>query len=452
MVTALTYQFQGWLAALMVNKRRRRTVIVVATMIFVLLSQIPNLLNIRQLAQKPQGEGAYFHEEKKRLQHSRDKGEITPEQYKQLLEETKHKDARREREIDKSTMQLVEPAFRLVNTIVPPGWLPLAAMDLAQGSIWSALIGTLGFTLIGSASLWRAYQTTVRLYQGQFTSGKKRAVAVAPPVTSGTAPPLLLERQLPWLSEHASAIALAGFRSLTRAPEAKMMLLSPIILAIVFGSMLLAQPVKPPDNLRPLMAFGAMATVLLGMGQIVGNQFGFDRAGFRVYVLCAARRKDILLGKNLAFAPLALGLSAVVALLLQVILPIRLDLFLAVPFQFVSMYLLFSLLGNCLSILAPMPIASGSMKPANPRGIAILFHLIFVFLVPLTLLPTLLPLGVQLLLEHLELLDGWPICLALSLVECIVVVLLYYVVLSWQGRWLQARELKILEIVTSKAE
>ncbi len=45
MVTALTYQFQGWLASLMSNPRRRRTVIVASTMIFVLLAQLPNLMN-----------------------------------------------------------------------------------------------------------------------------------------------------------------------------------------------------------------------------------------------------------------------------------------------------------------------------------------------------------------------------------------------------------------------
>ena len=45
MVTALTYQFQGWLAALMSNPRRRRTVIVIITAMFVLISQLPNLLN-----------------------------------------------------------------------------------------------------------------------------------------------------------------------------------------------------------------------------------------------------------------------------------------------------------------------------------------------------------------------------------------------------------------------
>ena len=39
MVTALTYQFQGWLAALMSNPRRRRTVIMVMTVIFVLIVQ-----------------------------------------------------------------------------------------------------------------------------------------------------------------------------------------------------------------------------------------------------------------------------------------------------------------------------------------------------------------------------------------------------------------------------
>ncbi|HKI20181.1 MAG TPA: hypothetical protein VKA15_19990, partial [Isosphaeraceae bacterium] len=45
MVTALTYQLQGWLASLMSNPRRRRTVIVATTAIFVLIVQLPNLMN-----------------------------------------------------------------------------------------------------------------------------------------------------------------------------------------------------------------------------------------------------------------------------------------------------------------------------------------------------------------------------------------------------------------------
>ncbi len=45
MVTAPTYQFQGWLASLMSNPRRRRTVIVASTMIFLVITQLPNLIN-----------------------------------------------------------------------------------------------------------------------------------------------------------------------------------------------------------------------------------------------------------------------------------------------------------------------------------------------------------------------------------------------------------------------
>src|SRR5205085_9960542 len=43
-VTAVTYQFQGWLAALMVNQRRRRTIIVMLTFGIILVSQLPGLI------------------------------------------------------------------------------------------------------------------------------------------------------------------------------------------------------------------------------------------------------------------------------------------------------------------------------------------------------------------------------------------------------------------------
>src|SRR5215467_14219379 len=53
MVTALTYQLRGWLASLMENKRRRRTIVTLLTMIVVLIFQIPNLLNFYQFRGRP---------------------------------------------------------------------------------------------------------------------------------------------------------------------------------------------------------------------------------------------------------------------------------------------------------------------------------------------------------------------------------------------------------------
>jgi len=395
-VTALTYQFQGWLAALMTNKRRRRTVIVVVTAAFVLLAQLPNLLNVirpwnREQTGRP---AAPLAQEREDLERSLASGQITPEQFEQRRAAIDRDYQTWTQEANRQALQQTEHVARLINLFLPPGWLPLGVMALAEGDVLPALLGTLGLGLIGALSLWRSYRTTVRLYTGQFTSGKKKAAAASLPARPAKRP-VLLEKEIPWLSEYAAAIALAGFRSLTRAPEAKMVLLSPIILALVFGGMLLRQPMQLPEAARPLPAYGAMAMILLTLIQLVGNQFGFDRGGFRVFVLCAAPRSDILLGKNLAIAPLALGMGLLLVALLQVLAPMRLDFFLAVLPQLVSMFLLYCLLANLLSIFAPTAIAPGSLKPTGLKGIPLVLHLLFVFLFPLVLTPTLLPLAIQ---------------------------------------------------------
>jgi hypothetical protein len=235
------------------------------------------------------------------------------------------------------------------------------------------------------------------------------------------------------------------------------MLLTLLVLGGIFGSMLLKLPPNTPELVRPLIAIGAMMAVLFGMLQLMSNQFGYDRDGFRVFVLCAASRRDILLGKNLAFAPLTLGLAAILLIVAQFICPMRVDHFLAMLPQFVSMYLMFCIMTNLLSIYAPMHIAAGSLKPANPKIGKILLQLaMFTCLFPLTQVPTLLPLGIEAGLKHLGWIPGgWiavaPICLVLSLAECAAVVFIYRICLNWQGGLLQDREQRILKSVTNRA-
>jgi hypothetical protein len=132
--------------------------------------------------------------------------------------------------------------------------------------------------------------------------------------------------------------------------------------------------------------------------------------------------------------------------------PLRLDHLLALPAQFVSMFLTYSMLANTISILAPMPVASGSLKPAKPRGLVLLAHVGFTALVPVFLAPTLLPDAIEAALTGLGIAEGWPIALPLVLLECAGIVALYRVLVSWQGKLLESRELAILETVTSKAE
>jgi hypothetical protein len=454
-VTALTYQFQGWLAALMVNKRRRRTVIVLVTMGFILLCQVPNLIvqntNLFRPGkpQQPDEFEARLNEKQAELQRERAAGRITPAEYRQRLKELQDKRQAHNEESDRQTWHEVEHTARLINLAVPPGWLPLGAGAAAEGNPLPALLGTLGLGLIGTVSLWRSYRTTVRLYTGQFASGKTRHVASTPPPT-GPTPARLLERELPWLSEQAAAITLGGFRSLMRAPEAKMLLLTPVLLVVIFGSMFLTRSADLPENVRPLLAFGLLMMILVSLIGLVGNQFGFDRGGFRVFVLCAAPRREILLGKNLAVAPFAFALALVALALLQVVYPMRLDRFLALIPQLLSMYLLFCVLANWLSIFAPMRVAAGSLKPANAKMIPILLQMLVVFLLPLAMLPTLLPLGVEVVLEQFGWTYGLPVCLVLSVLEFLAVVGVYRLVLTWQGRVLQSREQTILQAVTTK--
>jgi hypothetical protein len=462
MVTALTYQFQGWLAALMANKRRRQTVIVLITAAFILLSQLPNLINVLKPWKSRDSDERSTTQQIIRL--NMDLRKLEREFLAKQITVAKHQQRQAEilrelRELtdrqaaaDQEAEQHRERVTWWINLAVPPGWLPLGAAGLAEGNLVPALLGTLGLTLIGAASLWRSYRTTVRLYTGQFDTRSRRA-ARAPqkaPAPADTTRRRFLERQIPFVSEQASAVALAGFRSLLRAPEGKMMLLSPLILMIVFGGMFLAHPTDMPEEVRPLVAFGAMSMALFTLLQVLGNQFGFDRDGFRVYVLSPAHRRDILLGKNLAFAPLALGLGSAAVVLVEVVSGMRVDHFLATLPQLLSMYLVFCLLANCLSILAPMRIAPGLMRPSQGGGLMVLLHLAFLFLFPMVLALTLLPLAVEFMLRPWV--EGLPIYLVGSVAECVAIVYLYRLVLTAQGDWLQAREQKILKVVTTKAE
>ena len=487
MTTALTYQFQGWLAALMANPRRRRTIVVMLTFAFILIFQLPNMLNLLRMSwqeqsQKPassqeqEAKTNEFNKAEAELQRARSElreaaasKKITPAEFRRQSQEL----TKREQELNEHNRVMAElhdnqlaqkqeegrvvlakagHTARYVNLFLPPGWLPLGAMAAADGKVWPALLGTLGLASIGGVSLWRSYRTTLRLFLGQLQPGQRRPVQLNPVAKVATPTDSFLARELPWVSEHAAAIALASFRSIMRAPEAKMMLLSPLFMMIVFGCLLITNRANPPEAFRPLLATGAMGMILLTMGQMIGNQFGFDRNGFRVFVLCPAPRREIILGKNLALAPLTLGMGLVAAVVVQVAYPMRLDYFLAFLPQMVSMFLLYCLLANCLSILVPVRIAAGTMKAMNPKAIPILLHLAFVLVFPPVLGLTLLPLAIQLLMEALGQTHGVPVALILSLLECSAVVFFYRLALTWEGAFLQSREQKILEAVTTKEE
>src|ERR1039458_6605684 len=293
MITAWTYCLRSWLAAMMTNPRRRRTVIMGITFMFILLSQGPNL---------------YFNVIHRQDLHS-------------IQQSTTNQETRRTAEQEKLNQLLAAQKF------IPPLWLPLGAQGLAEGRALPALLGTLGCLGIGALGLRRAYRSTVRFYYGE-TGGKGPArikpaatsTAIVAPTKGGSR---FLELHLPAVPEQAAALALATFRSMLRAPEVKIALGSSFLVTVIFGAMFfLRSPPHFPDTAKPFMATGSIVFSMFMLVRFFVNQFGFDRDGFRALILSPANRRLILLGKNLAGLPA----SALFGILLLTLTSVRLQL------------------------------------------------------------------------------------------------------------------------------
>jgi hypothetical protein len=452
-VTALTYQFQSWLATLMTNPRRRRTVVGLVIVGFVLIFQAPNLINIFRPWENENFDPSPRHTERlQELNTAFSTGKLTLEEFQRQSAEANQKYQEDIKQTGQRAWEMVDRTARLANTVFPPGWLPLGAANLAGGSIVPALLGGFGLTLIGVFALNRAYRTTLRMYAGQDSGGAGPAGTTAAEKPAGPGKPRLVEWRLPWVSEPAAAVATAGLRSYLRAPEAKMALIVPVIMVVVYGSLLMSIPGSPPGSVRPLMAFGVSWFVLLCAGQLVGNQFGFDRGGFRAFVLAPIPRRDVLLGKNLAFAPALLGFIALGLVGVEITCPMRIDRFLAAFPQAVAMYLIVCLMGNLASILTPMPVAAGATKPTQVKLVPVLAQLAMLMALPIATAPLLLPIGLELLLEWATDIEPLPVALPLTIGLFALTVFIYRRVLDSLGRLLEEREQKVLEVVTSNAE
>ncbi|MCI0541122.1 MAG: hypothetical protein L0Z50_38460 [Verrucomicrobiales bacterium] len=428
MVTAWTYCLRGWLATLMSNPRRRRTIVMGITLAFILLGQGPNL---------------YFNVIH-RADRSRSKAATRAE-------------TQRQRAARKASEREIQAKLLAAQKFIPPLWLPVGAQALAEGRALPALFGALGCFAIGALGLRRAYRSTVRFYHGE--TGEKRKAHVkttrAPSLgaTATKTGPRFLELHLAGVPEQATALALASFRSMLRAPEVKMAWATSFIAALFLGAMIFARRAPNlPEAWKPFAATGAAALSIFLLMQFLANQFGFDRDGFRALVLSPADRRLILLGRNLATLPVGAAFGALLLILTSVWLSLPPLLVAAGFFQLATTLVLASLGGNVLSILVPYRIAPGSMKPTKMPAAAMLVMVGCQMLFPLAVAPVFVaPLG-ELLWRMAGGSSAVPVNLMLSGTMAALTVFGYYQLLGPMGRLLQRREVKILEVVTVETE
>jgi ABC-2 type transport system permease protein len=418
-ITSWTYCLRGWLAALMVNKRRRRAIVVWITLGFVLFFQLPGLLINSRLLGKPP------------LRRPRS---AVPSNENVQFEQAA------------ALARIVR-----AHVIVPLGWPGYGAMSLKQGSAWPALGAIALSVMVGALGLMKSYRTTLRFYQGAADGTESPRPLAKPGYAHGT---LLVERQLPLLADDTAALTLATFRSLLRAPELKMALIMPIVAGAGLSSILF-RGFKYALN-HSLAGFASTVAAVLAVfsfAPMMANAFGLDRDGFRGLVLLPTRRDQILLAKNLAFLPFIAFVGVILLSLASFALRVPWVTSITGLLQIGIAFLLFSLMCNLVAILTPYRLAPGTLQAKKPKPVVFLAIAITMMAMPIFLFPTFIPPVLQL---ACSLVAGMPEWLPVNLLSAILVLLgllwLYRILLPTQGRLLQRRELHILREVTEETE
>lgn len=475
-ITSLTYQLQGWLAAIMSNPRRRQLVVFLIPVVIITTVQIPAFFASRyaryadqaQQANVPpptlvvpepnadvehrDGDAEFAVNETTDKTDRADKQEQANESLPKVLSE----------DIKKDKFKAFVAGISLLNRVFPPLWMAGCAQSIIAGS-WHVFWLTTAMFAVTFLSLRSNYRQTLRYYLGETDTramhkrlGKSKSLVATSGLaatTRSSGKPKMIEWQIPFVSESTSAVTAMTWQSMKRAPEAKISLLLPFVAPFVLFGALQSVDLPKIDELKASMIVGFSAMVLLISTGVLGNQFGYDRAGFRAFVLSPVRRDHILLGRNIAAIP--------VALLQTVCLTLAIGFYfgLAIDKVFASVLLSLSLLPPCfllfnlMSILTPFPIAAGSMQPKHFDLVPVLLSMLLSMIMPLITLVALFPIGLEWVVERYFLNTSvLPIALILSVVWLAGSMLLYRWLLPYEGRLFARREKELLRIVTSKVE
>jgi ABC-2 type transport system permease protein len=436
MITAITYQLRGWLARLMENKRRARNIISAMTIMIVVLAQAPNLINMSM--QQDRMESRSELRELKRLAHT-----DGPDQAQAQLDLTKRTQA------EEKSDAILKANISMATLVLPIGWMPYGMRALALRRWFPACLCAFGMFSIAGWSLLRSYRKTLQgVVQGEGTPqaqpghASTKALQFEPQTCRKTN---FVERPVPFVSQRVSAIARTSLLSFIRAPEAKLLLLSPIILLGLYGYLLRGKASAGSfGGFSSLLSLGAITMGMVSVMQILQNQFGLDREGFRAYLLSPTPRSEILMGKNIAIAPVGLGVGLAALMLLQFLMPMDASHFAGGCFQLGSAYLLMCLLCNMLSIVCPIRLKNNALKPANSNWKSSVIHLFGTLMVPITMSPLLIPGLVEFFLSS----RGSLVYFSLHLIGLIASFIAYRWLITKQGSLLKKREQSILEVLT----
>lgn len=413
LISSWTYYLRGWLVQLMVNPRRRRTIIISLTAGMILIAQLPNIFfNVihRTTMRGQPKNGAQMEEKLTAMKGVADK----------------------------------------LHYFLPPLWVGWGTRKAAD-NVWWPAAGSVLFCIAGGAiGLSRAYQSTLRFYRG---AGKVAVLRTTAKTESARSTKRPLEGRLPFLADDISGAGLAFLRSMVRAPELKMALLGPVLMVGVLVMVFLGRDVG--SGLRkaaPLVAIGMTVFSFTGILQIAFNQFGWDRTGFRALILLPTSRRSILLAKNVATSCLMLSLGMIIYVPVALFLHLPLTDLLSGLLQVISAVIMLCAVGNYFSIILPVRMNAGSLKPTKMPVTTTLAMMLLTLMLPIYMIPVYIGPALALLAALTR--SNWShlVNLACSVGVLVCVSVLYGLSLKPLGRLFWEREQRILQTVTVEIE
>ncbi|MFM7072437.1 MAG: hypothetical protein ACKO38_11675 [Planctomycetota bacterium] len=420
MSTAGAFHLRSWLALILKNQRRRRLAATAAGVFIAISFQLPGLLH-----------------------------EATQENLPIAGNRNDQRAAAQEAFVRNVSQ---------IDRFVPPLWLAAGWESIGRGSGWGGLAAGTGMLALTGFSLVRSYRLMLNQYRGESVGGavgRPQSKARTPPESSETPVAFRgpeagrrnwLEFELPWLNRPQSAMAMMTWRCLARTPELQVACFMPILM-LVLGFGLAAWRAKGifPDWSHPLIAVALCYLGMSGPLQLILNQFGFDRHGFRSVILSPAGEFDILFGRGFAIAVLSIVTALPVLIASHCIWRLQPSHLAATVSQIGCIVLSGCLCGNITAIFGPIGAMS---KSAQVRIGPVLLSMTAMSVSVMPLLPSIAMLGIEWVVKDTGWLASVPFYLIGSVTTFAVLVVVHRPMIRWQGTLLRRQRLRILETVT----
>ncbi|MCE3016284.1 MAG: hypothetical protein ACK56W_03335 [Pirellula sp.] len=513
-MTAITYWLQGWIAGLMANPRKRQTIIVMIPIAIILVTQLPVQL-IQWSSQStrlestppvtPKDASPPPSDEKVESTpdgtpnetESESRGEpqipaaksdsdalttkadvVTPPEQTSGVEgtaavtptdaEVKSADAndasidaknaaamraKKKQERREAMFERLKSIASIANIAFPPLWPAGAIQSWSAGSIWNPvpMFFSVIMFLSGVQALRLSHRASLRYWRGE--EAKKRIASPKAKAVRVQKESRLCEISFPWISEETSAIVGMTWATMKRAPEIKMFMLLPMILPLILLMVFRERMSTSNEYLKLAIICGFSTFFLLVASGVAGNMFAYDRSGFRVFVLSSMDRTRILLGRNLAFAPLLGFLSTFCIVGFAVLYGVSLRSTSLAMLTTVTMLPPYFLVMNLMAILTPFPLAAGSIQPKHFDFTTVIINVFLSMILPFILMVAMIPIGVYYLTNSFLPSVAWiPWEVFVGIAMSAASFGLYRLILPWQGQLLAKREKEMLRIVTSKVE